>query len=121
MRILISNDDGVYAPGIEILAAELKKIAEVTVVAPDRDRSGASNSLSISVPIRLQHLPNGYISVTGTPTDCVHVALTGLMEEDMFILIQIQVRILQEFQYSLGVIRLLFIRISPIMQCNLIQ
>lgn len=81
MRILISNDDGVYAPGIEILAMELKKIAEVTVVAPDRDRSGASNSLSISVPIRLQHLPNGYISVSGTPTDCVHVALTGLMKE----------------------------------------
>ena len=81
MRILISNDDGVYAPGIAALATELQKIAEVTVVAPDRDRSGASNSLSISVPIRLQPLPQGYISVSGTPTDCVHVALTGLMKD----------------------------------------
>jgi len=81
MRILISNDDGVYAPGIEILANELKQIAEVTVIAPDRDRSGASNSLSVTIPVRLQHLPNGSISVSGTPTDCVHVALTGLMKE----------------------------------------
>lgn len=81
MRILISNDDGVYAVGIAALTAELKKIADVTVVAPDRDRSGASNSLSISIPIRLQSLSNGDISVSGTPTDCVHVALAGLMKE----------------------------------------
>ena len=81
MKILISNDDGVYAHGIEILANELGKIAEVTVIAPDRDRSGASNSLSIAIPVRLQPLPNGYISVSGTPTDCVHVALTGFVKE----------------------------------------
>jgi len=81
MRILVSNDDGVHAPGIIALADELQKIAEVTVVAPDRDRSGASNSLSIVIPIRLQPLPHGYVSVSGTPTDCVHVALTGLMKE----------------------------------------
>src|SRR5512139_3953798 len=81
MKILISNDDGVYATGIIVLAAELAKIAEVTVIAPDRNRSGASNSLSVQVPVRVQQLNNGYYSVTGTPTDCVHLAVTGLLEE----------------------------------------
>ncbi len=80
MKILISNDDGVYAPGILTLASALAKIAEITVVAPDRNRSGASNSLTIQAPVRLQKLPNGYHSVTGTPTDCVHLAVTGLFE-----------------------------------------
>lgn len=78
MRILISNDDGVYAAGIAALAQELAKIAEVVVVAPDRNRSGASNSLSVQVPVRIRKLDNGYHSVTGTPTDCVHLAVTGL-------------------------------------------
>lgn len=80
MRILISNDDGVQAPGIVILANTLKQIAEIAVVAPDRNRSGASNSLTLRNPLRLNHLENGFISVEGTPTDCVHLALTGLLE-----------------------------------------
>ncbi|MEI8054828.1 MAG: 5'/3'-nucleotidase SurE [bacterium] len=80
MRILVSNDDGVYAHGIVALAHEIAKIAEVVVIAPDRNRSGASNSLSIQVPVRVQQLNNGYYSVTGTPTDCVHLAVTGLLE-----------------------------------------
>lgn len=81
MRILISNDDGVNAIGIVTLADELAKIAEVDVVAPDRNRSGASNSLSVQLPVRAQQLSNGYYSVTGTPTDCVHLALTGLLDK----------------------------------------
>lgn len=80
MRILVSNDDGVSAPGIKILATALASIAEVIVVAPDRNRSGASNSLSLTRPIRLKQLDNAYYSVEGTPTDCVHLALTGLLD-----------------------------------------
>lgn len=80
MKILVSNDDGVTAPGIKVLAVELAKFAEITVVAPDRNRSGASNSLSLTRPIRLKQLDNGYFSVEGTPTDCVHLALTGLID-----------------------------------------
>jgi 5'-nucleotidase len=79
MRILISNDDGVYAAGLMTLANTLAEIAEITVVAPDRNRSGASNSLNIDIPIRCQKLPNGFYSVSGTPTDCVHLALTGML------------------------------------------
>lgn len=82
MRILISNDDGVHATGINVLATELSKIAEIVVVAPDRNRSGASNSLSVQVPVRAMQLPNSYYSVTGTPTDCVHLALTGLISSN---------------------------------------
>ena len=77
MKILMSNDDGVYAKGISTLASELSNISEVTVIAPDRNRSGASNSLSIQVPVRIRQMPNGYYSVTGTPTDCIHLAVTG--------------------------------------------
>ncbi|MGL5006902.1 MAG: 5'/3'-nucleotidase SurE [Plesiomonas sp.] len=79
MRILLSNDDGVTAPGIQILAAELRKFADVTVVAPDRNRSGASNSLTLEMPVRINTLANGNLSVRGTPTDCVHLAVNGLM------------------------------------------
>lgn len=79
MKILISNDDGVLAPGIVILAQTLAKIGEVKVVAPDRNRSGASNSLTLTHPLRCKTLENGYISVEGTPTDCVHLALTGML------------------------------------------
>ena len=82
MKILISNDDGVHAPGIGILATALRQIAEVTVVAPDRDRSGASNSLTLQHPLRLRYLEEKVISVQGTPTDCVHLALTGLLNKD---------------------------------------
>ena len=81
MRILVSNDDGVHAAGIIALANEMSKLGEVIVVAPDRNRSGASNSLTLSRPLRVLQLENGFYSVEGTPTDCVHLALTGLLEE----------------------------------------
>lgn len=81
MKILISNDDGVMAPGINALADELKKIGKIEVVAPDRNRSGASNSLTLSRPLRVRQLDNGRHSVEGTPTDCVHLALTGYLKE----------------------------------------
>ena len=77
MRILISNDDGVSAPGIRALANELSTIAEIDVMAPDRNRSAASNSLTLLNPLRVSQLDNGHYSVEGTPTDCVHLALTG--------------------------------------------
>jgi 5'-nucleotidase len=82
MKILISNDDGYQAPGIECLYAHLKTIAEVTVVAPERDRSGASNSLTLDMPIRTRNSSNGFIRVEGTPTDCVHLAITGLLDDE---------------------------------------
>ncbi len=82
MRILISNDDGYQAPGIRCLADTLATIAEVTVVAPERDRSGASNSLTLDSPLRAVTMDNGYIRVDGTPTDCVHLAITGLLEQE---------------------------------------
>ena len=78
LHVLISNDDGVYAKGIVILAEAIKKIAKVDVVAPDRNRSGASNSLTLRAPLHVRTLENGFVSVEGTPTDCVHGALTGL-------------------------------------------
>lgn len=80
MKILISNDDGVYAEGLRTLAKVLATIGEVTVVAPDRNRSGASNSLTLDMPVRVTEIEPGYISVQGTPTDCVHLALTGLLD-----------------------------------------
>lgn len=82
MRILISNDDGYRAPGINHLNSLLSEIAETTVVAPDRDRSGASNSLTLDQPLRVTRGDNGFYSVNGTPTDCVHLAITGLVEEE---------------------------------------
>ena len=81
MRILLSNDDGYFAPGIEILASTLAEIATVTVVAPERDRSGASNSLTLDRPMMLRRAANGYYFVNGTQTDCVHLAVTGMLEE----------------------------------------
>ncbi|MHC1479323.1 5'/3'-nucleotidase SurE [Frateuria aurantia] len=82
MRVLVSNDDGVDAEGIHVLAQRLAAVGEVTVVAPDRDRSGASNSLTLDVPIRVSTMPNGYHRVVGTPTDCVHLALAGLLQDE---------------------------------------
>jgi 5'-nucleotidase len=83
MRVLVSNDDGVDAPGIRILADGLRAEGhEVIVVAPDRDRSGASNSLTLDAPIRIRQVGDGIWSVAGTPTDCVHLALTGLLDEE---------------------------------------
>lgn len=81
MKILASNDDGVYAEGLRVLTDSLKNIATIRIVAPDRNRSGASNSLTLDRPIRVKTLPNGAMSVEGTPTDCVHLALTGLLEQ----------------------------------------
>jgi len=82
MKILISNDDGYQSVGIQCLAQALSEIAEVYVVAPDRDRSGASNSLTLDAPIRATRAENGFIRVDGTPTDCVHLAITGLLGEE---------------------------------------
>jgi 5'-nucleotidase len=82
MRILISNDDGYQAPGLAALHAALSGMATTVVVAPDRDRSGASNSLTLEQPIRARTVENGFVRVEGTPTDCVHLAITGLLEEE---------------------------------------
>jgi 5'-nucleotidase len=79
MRILLSNDDGYFAPGLNILAEHLSSIAEISVVAPERNRSGASNSLTLDRPLTVRKAHNGFLYVNGTPTDCVHLALTGLM------------------------------------------
>ncbi|MGI9334635.1 MAG: 5'/3'-nucleotidase SurE [Gammaproteobacteria bacterium] len=80
MRILLSNDDGYRAPGLASMARALAALGEVNVVAPDRDRSGASNSLTLDSPLRTQRAENGFIAVNGTPTDCVHLAITGLLD-----------------------------------------
>jgi 5''/3''-nucleotidase SurE len=82
MKILISNDDGYQAPGIRCLAEHLRAIADITVVAPERDRSGASNSLTLENPIRAVVMDGGVIRVDGTPTDCVHLAITGLLDAE---------------------------------------
>ncbi|WP_076039155.1 5'/3'-nucleotidase SurE [Xanthomonas campestris] len=83
MRVLVSNDDGVDAPGIQILAEALRRAGhEVMVVAPDRDRPGASNSLTLDVPIRTRRIDAQTCAVAGTPTDCVHLALTGMLDYD---------------------------------------
>jgi 5'-nucleotidase len=80
MRILISNDDGYFSPGLECLARTLATVADVVVVAPERDRSGASNSLTLDRPLKLRQAANGFYYVNGTPTDCVHLAVTGMLE-----------------------------------------
>ncbi len=82
MRILVSNDDGYLARGIRVLAERLREFADVTVVAPDRNRSGASNSLTLESPLRVTRIEDRVFAVNGTPTDCVHVALTGLLDEE---------------------------------------
>jgi len=81
MKILLSNDDGYFAPGLNILAEHIGQLAEVMVVAPERNRSGASNSLTLDRPLSVRKASNGFYYVNGTPTDCVHIALTGLMED----------------------------------------
>ena len=80
MHILISNDDGYLATGLNVLAQALSKHADISVVAPDRNRSAASNSLTLEMPLRAQTSENGFVRVDGTPTDCVHLAITGLLE-----------------------------------------
>lgn len=80
MRILLSNDDGYFAPGLAALAESLAGLGEIVVVAPERDRSGASNSLTLDRPLTVRRSANGFLFVNGTPTDCVHLAVTGLLE-----------------------------------------
>ncbi|MGH8761827.1 MAG: 5'/3'-nucleotidase SurE [Nitrosospira sp.] len=80
MRILLSNDDGYFAPGLACLAEALSAIADIIVVAPERDRSGASNSLTLDRPLSLHKSHNGFYYVNGTPTDCVHLAVTGMLD-----------------------------------------
>ena len=82
MHILLSNDDGYQAPGLQILADALSENHEISVVAPERDRSGASNSLTLDRPLRAYRAKNGFYYVNGTPTDCVHLAITGLLEAE---------------------------------------
>lgn len=81
MNILLSNDDGYFSPGIEALARALGELGSVTVVAPEADRSGASNSLTLDRPLMVRRAANGFRYVNGTPTDCVHLAVTGLLDE----------------------------------------
>ena len=80
MRILLSNDDGYFAPGLAALAAALAGWGEVVVVAPEQNRSGASNSLTLDRPLMLKQAANGFHFVNGTPTDCVHLAVTGMLD-----------------------------------------
>jgi len=82
MHFLLSNDDGYQAPGLSSLATALEKLGRVTVVAPDRDRSGASNSLTLDAPLHVNMDSRGFYYVNGTPTDCVHLAITGLLNEE---------------------------------------
>lgn len=81
MRILLSNDDGVHSPGLQALHEGLQGLGHLEVVAPDRDHSGASNALTLSRPLTVEDHPNGFRSVDGTPTDCVHLAVNGLFDE----------------------------------------
>ena len=81
MRILLSNDDGYFAPGLTSLVEALSSFADVVVVAPERDRSGASNSLTLDRPLSLHKSHNGFYYVNGTPTDCVHLAVTGMLDK----------------------------------------
>lgn len=78
MRILLSNDDGVHSPGLKALYDGLGELGELFVVAPDRDHSGASNSLTLNRPLTVEKQFNGFRSVDGTPSDCVHLAVNGL-------------------------------------------
>lgn len=80
MRLLVSNDDGVLAPGIIALSEALAELGEVTVMAPERDHSGASNSLTLHQPLRVHQLGERRYAVSGTPTDCVHLALGGFLD-----------------------------------------
>jgi 5'-nucleotidase len=87
LRILLSNDDGYQARGLRTLAEHLAPLAEIVIVAPDRNRSGASNSLTLETPLRVERVDRNLYYVNGTPTDCVHIAITGLLEEQPDILI----------------------------------
>ncbi|MCW8922462.1 MAG: 5'/3'-nucleotidase SurE [Gammaproteobacteria bacterium] len=87
MHILLSNDDGYLAPGLAVLAEMLGRLHTISVVAPDRNRSAASNSLTLERPLRASVVDNGFTAVNGTPTDCVHLAITGLLDSEPDIVI----------------------------------
>ncbi len=80
MRILLSNDDGYFAPGLVALAEALSGLGDIVVVAPEQNRSGASNSLTLDRPLLLKQAASGFYFVNGTPTDCVHLAVTGMLD-----------------------------------------
>jgi 5'-nucleotidase len=80
LRILVSNDDGYLAPGLQALVEVARRFGDVTVVAPEQNHSGASNSLTLARPLSVSQAANGYYFINGTPTDCVHIALTGLLD-----------------------------------------
>jgi 5'-nucleotidase len=82
MHFLVSNDDGITAQGIQVLSEWMGRLGSVTIVAPDQNRSGASNSLTLTSPVRIKEISEDTYRVSGTPTDCVHIALTGLLESD---------------------------------------
>jgi 5'-nucleotidase len=82
MHLLLSNDDGIHASGLRLLAEALAPLGKITVVAPNRNRSAASNSLTLERPIRAQEISENWYSVDGTPTDCVHLAITGLLKDE---------------------------------------
>ncbi|MBP6495994.1 MAG: 5'/3'-nucleotidase SurE, partial [Psychrobacter sp.] len=84
MKILMSNDDGVYAPGLLALYEALSTIAEVMVVAPNTEQSGCASALSITAPLYTHQLPSGFIAVNGTPADCIYLALHELYPETDF-------------------------------------
>ena len=81
MRILVANDDGYLAPGLAALADRMRELGEVFVIGPESNHSGASNSLTLSRPLTVREASNGFRYVNGTPTDCVHIAMTGLLQE----------------------------------------
>ncbi len=81
MKILITNDDGCLALGLNMLAKQLSQVAEITVVAPERNNSGVSNSITISRPLRIEKIKENFFSVNGTPSDCIHVALTSILKK----------------------------------------
>jgi 5'-nucleotidase len=81
-RILVTNDDGIFSEGISLLAEALGEIGDVTVVAPDREQSASGHSLTLHRPLRLQRMREGWYSVDGTPTDCVNLAVLGLMKDE---------------------------------------
>src|SRR5574341_1562289 len=79
--ILVTNDDGVFSPGIQILAKRLKALDEVIIVAPDRERSAAGHSMTLHRPLLIEQVKESVYSVNGTPTDCVNIAVKGLLKE----------------------------------------
>lgn len=87
MHLLLSNDDGIHSEGLKVLADALSPLGKITVVAPNRDHSASSNSLTLDAPIRAYSISENWYSVEGTPTDCVHLAITGLIEDEPDIVI----------------------------------